>query len=369
MADENLDALITPENTGHYDHWQADTRYLTQVGGNCVDAAAIITADHNPIAFVGESSWPGLAAPHWGIEVLPTNRAFGAAMAPVMADLGLGRARIGVSGLTSGLRAPEGTIKYGTMRVLEAAFPDATFVDATMLFQRARFHKSGEEIALLEHSVALAEKAVDAMVATASPGVRECEVYAAMIEAMVRDGGELPTMLSWVSGPPGDLSQRLTMATGRRIGDRWQIRNEIEARYGGYVSQRMQPVFIGETVPGRLRGAIDAQLEALSACWEAFKPGATLSDLVKACHKAVRGSNFDIKLIAHGRGLGDDGPFVLMDEILMDLGPFTDGTVLVVKPWVLGPDVEPTAWADTVVATPHGARRFGHQPAQLSHLR
>ena len=65
MVKEGLDAFIAPENTGHYDHWQSDTRYLTQVGGNCVDAAAIITLDHDPIAFVGEGSWPGLA-PHTG---------------------------------------------------------------------------------------------------------------------------------------------------------------------------------------------------------------------------------------------------------------------------------------------------------------
>jgi len=70
MARDGLDAFIAPENTGHYEHWQSDVRYLTQVGGNCVDAAALITLDHDPMAFVSEGSWPGLAAPHWGVPVL-----------------------------------------------------------------------------------------------------------------------------------------------------------------------------------------------------------------------------------------------------------------------------------------------------------
>src|ERR1044071_9778913 len=175
MARDGIDAFIAPENTGHYEHWQSDTRYLTQIGGNCVDAGAIITIDHDPIAFVGEGSWPGLGAPHWGVQVLPTQRAFAAAMIPVMKELGLDGKRIGVSGMTYGLRAPEGTIKYGTMKLLLEAFPTSTFVDATMLGQEARFVKSVEEIDMLARSVALAEQALDALVETARPGIRESE--------------------------------------------------------------------------------------------------------------------------------------------------------------------------------------------------
>src|SRR4051794_5096141 len=149
MAREGLDAVIAPENTGHYDHWQSDTRYLTQVGGNCVDAAALITMEHDAVAFVGEGSWPGLAAPHWGVQVYPTGRAFARAMIPVIKELGLEGKRIGVSGMTRGLRAPEGTIKYGTMTKLMEAFPTTTFVDATVLMQEARYVKSDEEITML----------------------------------------------------------------------------------------------------------------------------------------------------------------------------------------------------------------------------
>src|SRR6476620_4080087 len=76
MTRDGLDAFIAPENTGHYEHWQSDMRYLTQVGGNCVDAAAMITLDHPPVAVVSEGSSPGLGAPHWGVQVLPTQRAF-----------------------------------------------------------------------------------------------------------------------------------------------------------------------------------------------------------------------------------------------------------------------------------------------------
>ena len=41
MAEEGLDVIVTAVNTGHWDHFQANTRYLTGVGGNCGEAAAV----------------------------------------------------------------------------------------------------------------------------------------------------------------------------------------------------------------------------------------------------------------------------------------------------------------------------------------
>ena len=41
MAEEGLDVIVTAVNTGHWDHFQANTRYLTSVDGNCDEAAAV----------------------------------------------------------------------------------------------------------------------------------------------------------------------------------------------------------------------------------------------------------------------------------------------------------------------------------------
>lgn len=365
MARDGLDAFIAPENTGHYEHWQSDVRYLTQVGGNCVDAAALVTLDHDPIAFVSEGSWPGLAAPHWGVPVLPTQRAFADAMIPVMKDLGLEGRRIGVSGMTSGMRAPEGTIKYGTMRKLMEGLPTSTFVDATMVGQEARYVKSAEEIAMLERADALVESALTALYETARPGVRESEVYAAMVAAMVRDGGELPTMISWFSGPYGQRAQRLTMASQRTIGKNWYISQECEGRLAGYVAQRMQPVFIGGPVPDELRAGFEAQTRALYACWEALKPGATFAELMAISARAGEGSGFTTELIMHGRGLGDDAPMLNRGRVHLDMGEVKENCVFQVKPGAARPGFDGCTWADSVVVTPNGARRLGTQPVQM----
>jgi len=368
MARERLEAFIAPENTGHYEHWQSDTRYLTQVGGNCVDAAAIITMQHDPIAFVSEGSWPGLAAPHWGVTVLPTQRAFAAAMIPVMKELGLDGKRIGVSGMTYGMRAPEGTIKYGTMKLLMDAFPTSTFVDATMVGQEARYVKSEEEIAMLERADALAEAGLAVLFEMARPGVRESDVYAEMIAAMIRGGGELPTMVSWFSGPFGVRSQRLTMASQRVIGKNWFFTQECEGRLAGYVAQRQNPVYVGGPIPAILKAGFEAQNRALYACWEALKPGITFPELQEISLRAGEGTGFKTELTMHGRGLGDDAPMVNQGWVRVDMGQVKQNCVFQVKPNATSPGLDGCTWSDSVVVTPQGARRLGTQPVQIVHI-
>jgi Xaa-Pro dipeptidase len=237
-----------------------------------------------------------------------------------------------------------------------------------MLGQEARYVKSAEEIAMLERSVALAEKALSALYETAHPGVRESEVYAAMIAAMVRDGGELPTMISWFSGPYGQRSQRLTMATERVISPTWYITQECEARLAGYVTQRMQPVYIGGPIPEELQAGFAAQNRALYACWEALKPGITFPELQAISLKAGEGTGFTTELTLHGRGLGDDAPLVNQGRVRVDMGQVKENCVFQVKPAATRPGFDGCTWADSVVATPNGARRLCKQPVQIVHL-
>ena len=221
---------------------------------------------------------------------------------------------------------------------------------------------------MLERADTLAEQALVALCATARPGVRESEVYAAMVGAMIRDGGELPTMISWFSGPYGQRAQRLTIASERVIGADWYITQECEGRVAGYVAQRMQPVFIGSRVPDELRAGFEAQTRALYACWDALRPGATFQELIAIAARAGEGSGFSTELIMHGRGLGDDAPMVNRGKVHLDMGPIEENCVFQVKPGAARPGFDGCTWADSVVVTPEGARRLGKQPVELVHL-
>ena len=77
-------------------------------------------------------------------------------------DLGAtARARIGIVGLRSVLRDPEGIMSHGEFTALEAAFPKASFECATDILYAVRKRKSAEEIALIEKAQDCAD-AIDA---------------------------------------------------------------------------------------------------------------------------------------------------------------------------------------------------------------
>jgi Xaa-Pro aminopeptidase len=211
------------------------------------------------------------------------------------------------------------------------------------------------------------------MRATARPGVKESVVYANMIQAMIADGGEIPTMLTWLSGPWGHLSRRLTIATERVMQRGDAILNEIEARYAGYCGQQDQPLFLGP-VPQDVQDMFKWQIEAVEAAMEALTPGHTFQDVINAARRAARGSDkYVTGLTFHGRGLGDDWPLIVGGAPAGGTGNLErsvqENTVFVVKPGARPKDStyrgDGITWADTVHVTATGARRMGKRPASI----
>ena len=278
MAEEGLDVIVTAVNTGHWDHFQANTRYLTGVGGNCGEASAVfpLEGEVTAIAMAIPPIHYWLGFQDWVTDVRNCNRYFGRGIVERLRELKVDKGRIGIAGLYNISRAPEGVMPYGTMRAIEEAFPHAIFVDATDLMERARYIKSQEEIEALTKAVELVEKAIDAMAQTARPGVPECEVYAAMVHAMVKDGGELPTMLQWSAGPEPHGNNIMPTLRPLERGD--IVMNEIEARWAGYVGQGVQPMFIGR-VDREWHDIFATCQEILQATYEIFKPGLTIGEL------------------------------------------------------------------------------------------
>lgn len=367
MAREGLDVIVTAVNTGHWDHFQPNVRYLTGVGGYCGEASAVfpLEGEVTVVAMGIPPSHYWLGFQDWVTDVRNCGRYFGRGIAERLREMGVERERIGVAGLANVSRAPEGVMPYGTMRALEEAFPNATFVDATDLMERARYVKSDEEIAALARAVELVEKAIDVMASTARPGVPECEVYAGMIHAMVREGGELPTMLQWASSPEPHGNN--IMPTLRPIQSGDIIMNEIEARWAGYVGQGVQPMFIGDVDPV-WHDIFRVCQEAVQATYEVFRPGITVGELNRfVVDWGEKNTPFLVRPLFHGRGLGDDAP--VSARTTSDAHAqweVKENTVFVLKPTVATPDGRRRLyWGDCVVCTQDGPRRLGKRPLEV----
>lgn len=380
MERAGADVLVGLPNTGHTDHWQSDIRYLTQIGGNNIDAAVVFPLEREPTAFATNELYWGVAAPFWLRDLRPSvwrwGDVVGQRLQELAAETGREDLTIAITGLKGVLRAPEGTTPWGTVERLREMMPRAKLVNGTDICRLPRYIKSQEEIEFLRGSVGLIEKAIDAMYRTARPGVKESQVYAAMIAAMLADGGEVPTMLSWISGPWGRLSRRMTIATQRVMQKGDAIVNEVEARYGGYTGQQEQPLFLGP-LPQDAQDLFQVQSEALHAALSTIRPGQTFQAVIDAVDRVTQNSTkYKARLIMHGRGLGDDWPLIVDSEAAGGSGRIQDqmiqaNTVFTVKPNAAPREAtyrgERINWSDTVVVTETGVERLGTRtPGLLS---
>src|SRR5581483_3526114 len=144
-AAAGLDCVFVPQGNG------IDARYLSQQA----TAAVVLPTDGRPPILINDrGGTPGPAS--WIGEIRAAGRAWAEPMAQALLDLGMARARIGVSGLRGGLvshvRNPDGVVVYGAYAEVRRRLPEASFVDATDVVGLARYVKGPEEIACLRRA-------------------------------------------------------------------------------------------------------------------------------------------------------------------------------------------------------------------------
>ena len=376
MRRQNLDVIVTPQNSGHSADYQANTRYLTHCGGGEPDLAAVFPLDGEVTAIATSAAprWPTVQ--DWTKDVREARRNYGRAIVERLKELKIESGRIGITGLgeVEGTRTPEGTIFYGTWKQIREAFPHAELVDATALLDEVRYVKSAEEIEVLAKSMEIIELAIEAEIDAAKVGVKDWEVWAAAHYAMTRNGSELPIHCFWVSGK--NPKRTLTRPSMRLLERGDLIINELEASWIGYRSQGVQPVFV-EVIDAVHAELIKIQREVFNRVFENLKPGITVKELAEltlsagqsAAPKSGPAAGAQADLNMHGRGAGDDGPIITAHakspkQLSMAL---RENMVFVCKPSAISADGQSICtWGDTVVVTKNGGQRLGKRPHELA---
>jgi len=363
MAEQGLDVLLAPANTGRWEQQQADARYLSQIGGNATEPFVVLPAKGEPTAYVMNRAGWWRRAQDWISDVRDGRNAWAQCVGDWIAEHGLERGKIGIAGLAGLNRSPDGIVAYGTMTGLKERFPHAQFVNATDLMLEVRARKSPEEIAFLEKSAGLVALGIQTMTEVARPGVAECEVYAAVWHTMIGNGGEGPALYFLSAGP--NLGGSAFVPTTRPLEKGDVILNEIEVKYGGYAAQGNQPMFIGEPTP-RQRELYDTALKAFERVLGVMAPGVTMGHLMDTYQAVVAETPFEWgHPLMHARGLGDDLPALLgnadMDRFRST--PLEEGMVFCLKPRTGDPETGGhMTVGDTVCVTATGARRLSQRP-------
>jgi len=380
MSQHQLDAIIGFPNQSHWDQFQADIRYLTHIGGHQTEVAVVFPESGEVTAFVrgaNEVEWWRIAQ-DWLTDIRASRRSWGEPMAERMNELKLGQARIGVSGLSGLLRAPEGTVVSGMIEKLKKTFPKAQFENATELLQDARSVKGPEEVAWIERAAAILDKVVEAILAKAKPGVMENEMVATIWHTIIANGGDYPSMTHWGAGVDVPWASRIAPHRPLQAGD--MINTELEAKYGGYIAQTVQAACLGR-IPLELKRAFDVSVKVFDALVKFMKPGVTFREVVIYYRKLVQESGHIPKgMLLHGRGIGEDRPQITGEvegdiynsaTYTMHLNlPLVEGNVFVLKPGAMPADApDSIRCGDTVVIGKEGAHRLGKRRFTFPELR
>jgi Xaa-Pro aminopeptidase len=370
MRQHRLDAIIGFPNQSHWDQFQADIRYLTHIGGHQTEVAVVFPESGEVTAFVrgaNEVEWWSIAQ-DWVTDIRTSRRSWGEPVIERIKELGLDRARIGVSGLSGLLRAPEGTVVSGMIEKLCRILPQAQCENATELLQEARSVKGPEEVACMERAAAILDKVVEAVLAKAKPGVMENEMVATIWHTIIANGGDYPSMTHWGAGVGVPWASRIAPHRPLQAGD--MINTELEAKYGGYIAQTVQAACLGE-IPRALQVAFEVSVKVFDELLMFMKPGVTFREVVALYRKLVQESGHTPKgMLLHGRGIGEDRPQVTGEgggnvhdaptyTQHLDL-PLVEGTVFVLKPGAMPTEApDSIRCGDTVVITRENARRLG----------
>ena len=224
-------------------------------------------------------------------------------VAETLRERGWGRGRVGV----------ELDAHYFTARChqeLRAGLPDAEFVDATLLVNWVRLVKSPQEIAYMRQAGTLVSAAMNVAVATIEPGVRQCDVAAAVYQAAVAGsaefGGDMPEG-PWMPAGARTAAPHLTWTDEPyRAGEATNL--ELNASRHRYTAALARTVVLGAPPPEMAR-MILAVLEGFDAALDRARPGVTCHEVEAAWRAAAAAAEIEkSSRIGYAIGIGYPGP-------------------------------------------------------------
>ena len=277
-------------------------------------------------------------------------------------ELGLRGARLGAEFESYGLTHRRG-------RELDAALEGfCSLEDCSELVGVLRMVKTPAELEHVRRAAVLADDALDAGAALIAPGADEGEILAAMQGAVFAGGGDYPGN-EFIIGS-GERALLCRYASGRR---RLESRDQLTLEFAGvmrhYHVAMMRTSIVGQVHPEH-RMMFDAARDALIACDEALRPGATAHDVFHAHARVLDAAGLaDHRLNACGYSLG-----ARFTPSWMDYPMFHDGNDQVIEAGMVmfmhmilmnSDSGRAMTLGETVVVGERGNERLSRHPREL----
>lgn len=257
MRERGLECLVLFGSPSNWDFTVANARYLAPIGGNAAFNVLVFPLEGEPTSFVFRPTFVEYwkRAQDWVVDVRARKGPWAQSVASRLKELGLEKAAIGLDGLAGPLD-PDGWLPHSVYAGLRELRPSAQLVNTDDMLERLRSIKNTEEIQVLEQAARLGDLMLAACRERARPGVRECEVYGKMMEVMLANGGEEPTLFLWAADA-SPFPHPFRLPTMRPLARGDLIICEIHPKYGGYFTHVERTFSLGgarSRVPEDLRG-------------------------------------------------------------------------------------------------------------------
>jgi Xaa-Pro dipeptidase len=163
--------------------------------------------------------------------------------------------------------------------------PDVGWTDASDLVAQRRMVKSPREIAHVRRSAAISDRALQAGLDAAGPGITEREVAAAIYGELIRAGSEYPGVPPLVRSTPTLQLEHVTWSD-RPLEPGDALFLELSASVARYHAPLSRIAHVGEAPTG-LHEVAGHALDALDAVRGALRPGARAGQVYDAWQRTV----------------------------------------------------------------------------------
>jgi Xaa-Pro aminopeptidase len=303
MKEKDLDCLLLCGVPSNWDSTVANARFVSQIGGNAAFNFVVFPLEEEPTCFILMPTfleyWK--RSQDWVKDIRARKGIWADTIVSRLKELGLEKKNVGTDGFASAID-PDGWFPHSIYQRILELMPEANFINIGDMLEKIRAIKSPEEIEFLEKAAGLGDLMLETCARTAKPGVRECEVYGKVMETMLANGGEEPTLFLWASDAhPFPHPFRLPTMRPLEKGD--LIICEMHPKYGGYCTHVERTFSLGEPAKEYLN-IYEGCIKAYDRGMELFTSGKKITDAMNAVKKTIKLQGLEIcENGIHGHGL------------------------------------------------------------------
>jgi Xaa-Pro aminopeptidase len=365
LAAAGLDALVCrlPENvlllTGYWPMNGASFAWLPVTG----DPVLIVPQGERAWATAGR--WADVRT--FGMGGVTHGDPLAAVAAHLRETIGhTGALRLGYEGSFESVAPPfvsgEGVALARPTLAMHATLPGVELVDASELLEEQRAVKTADELAGVRRAVAVADLGCAAFRAALRPGVRECDMVAAVEAAIVSQGtgyqgaSRARGWATVLSGPGSDAAgQPFQVSTTRAIPEGETAILELGVVVDGYWADLTRTCAVGQPTE-RQRAIHTTVLAAHDAAIAALRPGVTGAAADRAARAVIAAAGYGEHFhhqTGHGLGFRYHESRPLLHPAYT--GTLAAGMVVTVEPGIYLPGEFGLRIEDDVLITADGA--------------